>query len=84
MASYLYYQEDISAIPDTEYDRICVRLLEAFRRIKHPHKKLFTKSDLEAGSGFAIPARKYPTITRSAAFKWAVGLGVDITQKETK
>ena len=82
MASYLYYQHDISAIPDTEYDRICVRLLESFKTIKHPHKKLITKADLAAGSGFAIPLRKYPLITQSAAFGWAKSLGVDITPKE--
>lgn len=82
MASYLYYQHDISAIPDTEYDQLCVRLLASFKSIKHPHKKLISKADLAAGSGFAIPLRKYPLITQSAAFTWAKSLGVDITPKE--
>lgn len=80
MASYLYYQEDISAIEDTEFDRLCVLLLEAYDRIKHPHKRLIKKGDLIAGSGYAIPYKKYPLITRSASFRWAESLGVDLTK----
>lgn len=83
MASYLYYYEDISPIPDTEFDRLCVRLLEAYPRVKHPHKRLVKVADLEAGSGFAIPLKKYPLITRSASFAWAKSLGIDIN-KENK
>jgi NAD-dependent DNA ligase len=76
MASYLYYHEDISPIPDTEFDQLCVRLLAAWDDIVHPHKKLIKKADLEAGSGFAIPLRKYPLIVRSASFRWADSLGI--------
>lgn len=76
MASYLYYHEDISPIPDTEFDKLCVRLLAAWDGIKHPHKKLIVKADLEAGSGFAIPLRKYPLIVKSASFRWADSLGI--------
>lgn len=74
MASFLYYHEDISPIPDTEFDQLCVRLLAAWGTITHPHKSLIKKADLEAGSGFAIPLHKYPLRVRSAAFQWADSL----------
>lgn len=70
MASYLYYHCDTSVIPDGDYDDLCKRLLAEWSKIKHPHKHLISKADLEAGSGYAIPLRKYPIITRSAAWQW--------------
>ena len=70
MASYLYYHRDTTCIPDTDFDLICKRLLDEWPKIKHPHKHIISKADLAAGSGYAIPLRKYPLITQSAAWSW--------------
>ena len=37
------------------------------RTISHPHKKLITKPDLEAGTGYAI---KYTNMIKGAAMAW--------------
>lgn len=65
--SYLYYKEDLSAIPDSHYDSLCDNLLKNWDNITHYHKSLITKSDLEAGTGYAI---QYPTIVIGAARAW--------------
>lgn len=39
MASYLYYQCEVSLMSDTEYDKICVRLDAEWEEITHPHKR---------------------------------------------
>ena len=65
MSSYLYYRKDTSKISDGEFDLLCKRMLENWKEIKHPHKRLIKKKDLEAGTGYAI--RKYPTIVMSSA-----------------
>jgi len=70
MSSYLYYHCNTSAIPDQCFDQLCDRLLKEWPKIKHPHKNLISKADLAAGSGYAIPLRKYPLITCSAAWQW--------------
>lgn len=75
MASYLYYIHDISPIPDHQFDLLCKRMLDEWKDIQHPHKCLIKKGDLAAGSGYAIPERKFPTITKSAAFQWARSIG---------
>jgi hypothetical protein len=67
MACYLYYVEDLSVLPDTQFDELCKDLLEHWDEITHFHKHLTTKEDLEAGTGFSI---KYPTIVVCAARKW--------------
>ena len=65
--SYLYYKEDISPMPDSHYDMLCETLLKNWDNITHYHKSLITKSDLEAGTGYAI---QYPTIVIGAARAW--------------
>ena len=65
--SYLYYKEDVSAIKDNEFDMLCNNLLKNWDNITHYHKNLINKSDLEAGTGFAI---QYPTIVIGAAKAW--------------
>ena len=52
--SYRYYKLDDPVISDAEYDVLCALLLEHWDEIKHPSKNLITKSDFEAGTGFAI------------------------------
>ena len=71
MSSYLYYKKDTSKISDGEFDLLCKRMLENWKEIKHPHKRLIKKKDLEAGTGYAI--RKYPTIVMSSAERWISG-----------
>lgn len=65
--SYLYYKENVSAITDGEFDLLCSELLRDWDNITHPHKSLINKSDLEAGTGFAI---QYPLMVESAARAW--------------
>lgn len=71
MSSYLYYKKDQSKLSDGEFDMLCKRMLDNWRQIKHPHKNLIKKKDLEAGTGYAI--RKYPTIVMSSAERWLAG-----------
>lgn len=74
MASYLYYHFDISPIDDTEFDSLCKELLENWDNTNHRHKHLIDKKDLEAGTGYAIPLKKYPMIVCNAAWCWYNGL----------
>lgn len=71
MSSYLYYKKGENVISDGEFDMLCKRMLENWKQIKHPHKKLIKKKDLEAGTGYAI--KKYPTIVMSSAERWLAG-----------
>jgi len=50
---------------------LCKRMLENWKKIRHPHKRLIKKKDLEAGTGYAI--KKYPTIVMSSAERWLAG-----------
>ena len=43
MSSYLYYKKDESKLTDGEFDMLCKRMLENWKDIKHPHKKLIKK-----------------------------------------
>jgi|TARA_B110000908_G_scaffold172593_1_gene241095 NAD-dependent DNA ligase len=65
--SYAYYIEDESLVSDSEYDALCIRLLDKFDEIEHHHKHLISKDDLEAGTGFALARRDYPSIVIGAA-----------------
>lgn len=80
MASYLYYHHETSAITDPEFDAICARLSKEWTKVKHPHKKLITKADLDAGTGYAIPLVKYPRIVQCAAWHWHDSLHPDARQ----
>ena len=84
MSSYLYYKKGENVIrhlisqqslfiftSDGEFDMLCKRMLENWKQIKHRHKKLIKKKDLEAGTGYAI--KKYPEIVMSSAERWLAG-----------
>ena len=71
MSSYLYYRKDESKLSDGEFDMLCKRMLDNWKQINHPHKRLIRKKDLEAGTGYAI--KKYPTIVISSAERWIAG-----------
>lgn len=63
--SYLYYVCDMSIISDSEYDAICIDLLEKFDEIEHKH--LLDKGSLRAGSGYHLSAYDYPKRCREIA-----------------
>jgi hypothetical protein len=71
MSSYLYYRKDEIKLSDGDFDTLCKRMLENWKQIRHPHKRLIKKKDLEAGTGYAI--KKYPTIVMSSAERWLKG-----------
>lgn len=67
VASYLYYVRDESPIPDSVFDEVCRYLLDGWNDFDHPHKHLISKSDLKAGTGFAI---KFPMRVVQAGEQW--------------
>lgn len=67
MASYLYYQHDVSLLSDSLYDQMAKAILEAWDELEHDHKKLIRKSDLIAGSLYRLKATDYPNRTKAAA-----------------
>ena len=71
MSSYLYYKKNTNVLSDEQFDMLCKRMLDNWSKIKHRHKRLIKKDDLEAGTGYAI--KKYPTIVMSAAERWKDG-----------
>ena len=67
MSCYLYYEEDLHIISDTQFDAMCKELLERWPEVTHRHKYLITEEDLKAGTGFAI---QYPLMVIGAARAW--------------
>jgi hypothetical protein len=67
MSSYLYYEEGVHVLADTQFDELCKELLDNWDSITHHHKCLTTREDLEAGTGYAI---KYPLIVVASARHW--------------
>lgn len=69
MASYLYYHEDCSLVTDRLFDDLCADLLQRFKHITHPHKRLIDKDSLRAGTGYAIKRNQYPQMCVGAAYR---------------
>lgn len=69
MASVAYYHWDASLLEDAEYDILCTDILRKWNAITHPHKRFIDRTSLAAGTGYAIPEWKYPTITKEAAWQ---------------
>ena len=67
MSSYLYYKQNKSVFSDDDFDYLCKRLLDNFDNVKHMHKHLITKEDLESGSGYAL---QYTNLIKSGAIDW--------------
>lgn len=67
MSSFLYYKYDRSVFSDEDFDYLCKRLLNNFNNIKHMHKHLIIKQDLESGSGYAL---QYTNMIMSSAISW--------------
>jgi len=55
---YLYYKLDTPIIYDYDFDMLCKEILEKWDSINHSYKKLISKSDLQAGTGYSIT--EYP------------------------
>ncbi len=70
MNSYLYYIKGLSCITDTEYDRLCQRLLTEWDDVTHVHKEYVDKEALEAGTAYHLKEDDYPTIARFAAMAY--------------
>ena len=60
MMSYAYYEEDKPIASDSTFDKVSKLMLENWKKIKHPHKKLINLDNLKAGTYFG----KYPTIEK--------------------
>ena len=59
VASFAYYQRDVSLLSDPTFDRLSKDILD--NNIKHSLlSHLISESDLRAGSGYAIPSYEYP------------------------
>ena len=67
MSSYLYYEKNKSVITDREFDLLCKQLIKEWDNITHPHKRLISIDDLEAGSGYRI---KYTNMIKDCAEEW--------------
>lgn len=70
LTSWLYYERDISLLPDDDYDKLCKKLLTEWSSIEHPHKQFVDYEGLSAGTGFAIS--HYPEITQHGASRLAI------------
>ena len=60
MMSYAYYEEDKPIASDSTFDEVSKLMLENWKKIKHPHKKLINLDNLKAGTYLG----KYPTIVK--------------------
>ena len=74
MASYLYYQCDISLLSDEKFDWMCKEMLFRWDNIEHYHKHLISVEDLRAGTGFSIS--EYPGVVQGAATQICKQLGM--------
>ncbi len=71
MASYLYYQADLSIITDSEYDALCKKLLKELPNLgKHQHRKFVSREALKAGTAYHLTYNDYPLMVKSAAEYW--------------
>lgn len=66
MASLAYYRDDAPILSDGCFDELCKGLAARWERVPHPHARLLTMEDLQAGSTFAIPFGDYPAIVDGA------------------
>ena len=60
MMSYAFYEEDKPIASDSTFDKVSKLMLENWKKIKHPHKKLINLDNLKAGTYLG----KYPTIVK--------------------
>lgn len=70
MSAYAYYEQDDPIITDTEFDMLAKYILHYYDKLEHPHKKLITKDDLEAGTYLG----KYPEMVKNAVSHYRLEL----------
>ena len=75
MASFAYYQMDKPIISDVTYDMLGRMMLDSWKEIEYPHKKLIREADLRAGT-FLLHPERYPAMVRGAL--------ADLKKQETK
>ena len=81
MASFLYYKEDKNLMTDEQFDQLMRRIFKDWKKIKHPHKKLFAENKKTNNiSGFNL---EYPLIVKGAAFQLEKKLS-PVKQKQKK
>ena len=73
MACYLYYERDISAITDAEFDKLARRLGAEWVDARHRHRGFLQRSAL--GSGYHLTGQ-LPGLVKGAAMQWAIERGV--------
>lgn len=82
MASYLYYELDISPMSDSEYDEVCKRLLKWKKYVKHhPHYELLEDEALRAGTGYQLVGN-FPLRVIGAANHWYIAMKGDKGEAE--
>ena len=67
MASFCYYCLFESVLADETYDRLAKYLLDNYDKLDHPHKHLFDKEDLRAGTLYKLKGEAYPLIVQVTA-----------------
>lgn len=67
MASFCYYCLYESVLEDTTYDKLAKYLLDNYDSLDHPHKHLFDKGDLGAGTLYKLKGEEYPLIVQVTA-----------------
>lgn len=63
MASYLYYQKNVSILKDETFDWLGHWIKDNWSTIKHPHKRLIKRS----GTFTGYYVKNYPTVVMVAA-----------------
>jgi hypothetical protein len=81
--SYLYYELDVSVWRDDTFDHHCKYLLDRYDRLPDWFTARVTRSDLEAGTGYAVA---FTNDERFQAVAWAcdvIGKQAEITRALT-
>lgn len=78
-ASYLYYVHDVSLLSDERFDSMCKEMDARWDEIEHPHKHFITRADVKAGTGYALPFGRLPTIVRAGAAVFCKQLNIDVS-----
>ena len=75
IGSYAYYELNVNVMSDYDFDYLVLRLREEWDAIDHPHKKLITPTNLEAGSGYDI---RFPLIVKGATMDFLEKSGIKV------
>lgn len=66
MASYAYYQLDVSLLTDAAYDELARNLDARWDEIEHRHKHVIDRASLAAGTAFGLDRDAYPPMVVGA------------------